>query len=152
MSDLPVVILGMNNPHSARPDTALLPWPRGCAGHRLWSMVRDVCGVSRAEYCRLTDRRNLLDARTWDYRAAAERVEDAWRTLEGRRVIFLGATVRALMWRPATAPASWTLDTARNVTWSWLPHPSGLCREYNDPIVRLAAGMHIEEELHRASS
>lgn len=152
MRELPVVLLGMNNPNSARPDAALLPYPRGCAGHRLWAMVHDVCGVSRAEYCRLTERRNLLDARTWCYRAAAARVEDAWSVLQGRRVIFLGASLRALMWRPVTPPASWRRDEARDVTWSWLPHPSGLCRDYNDPMVRLIAGLHIEEELHRAAS
>lgn len=152
MRELPAVILGMNNPHSARPDSALLPYPARCAGWNLWRMVQDVCGVSRAEYCRLTERRNLLDARAWDYCAAAERVHDAWRTLEDRRVIFLGATVLRLMRLPRVAPASWTLDKPRNTAWSWLPHPSGLCRDYNDPVMRIAAGMHIEEELHRASS
>lgn len=147
-----MVLVGMNNPHSARPDTALLPYPRGCAGHRLWQMVNEVCGVSRAEYCRLTERRNLLDARTWDPLAAADRLEDAWRTLEGRRAVLLGNSVRRLMRLPRVAPASWTLDKPRNTAWSWLPHPSGLCRDYNDPVMRIAAGMHIEEELHRASS
>lgn len=146
------MILGMNNPHSDRPDAALLPWPSGCAGHRLWRMVNEVCGVSRREYCRLTDRRNLLNARTWDVGAAGPRARDAWRTLEGRRVIVLGATVRRLLWRPVTPPASWTHDEKSGIDWAYLPHPSGLCRDYNDPVMRIAAGLLIEEELVRASS
>lgn len=149
MSDSRVVILGMNNPHSERPDSALLPWPRGVAGYRLWSMVHDVCGVSRAEYCRLTDRRNLLDARTWCHRAATERLQDVGTMLQGRRVIVLGRTLAHLMWLPSTTPASWVANSRFGCTVAYIPHPSGLCRDYNDPIIRVAAGLLVEEELCR---
>ena len=152
MSEQRVVILGMNNPHSARQDTALLPWPRGCAGWRLWKMANEVCGVSRAEYCRLTDRRNLLDARTWDARRASERVEDVGTTLQGRRVVVLGRTLARLMWLPETTPATWQRGGRFDFEWAYLPHPSGLCRDYNDQTMRLAAGLLLEEEIHRASA
>lgn len=152
MSDSRVVILGMNNPHSARPESALLPHPRGTAGHRLWSMVHDVCGVSRAEYCRLTERMNLVDAQTWCHRAAAERLQDVETMLQGRRVVVLGRTLARLMWLPATTPATWVANERLGCEVTYLPHPSGLCRDYNDPTMRIAAGLLLEEELYRAST
>ena len=139
----------MNNPHSARPDAALLPYPRGVAGHRLWSMVNEVCGVSRAEYCRLTERVNLLDSRTWDPSAAREGAAARWKALEGRRAVVLGASARNVLWLPAVGPASWSAGPG-GVTWAYLPHPSGLCRDYNNHLMRLVAGLLIEEEIERA--
>lgn len=142
------IILGMNNPHSEREDAALLPHPRGVAGHRLWRMTHEVCGVSRAEYCRLTERRNLLNARDWDPVAARRGLQELEVVLQGRRVVVLGATARAVMWLPATTPGRW--QRGPNYEWCYLPHPSGLCRDYNDPLMRLLAGLVVEEELERA--
>lgn len=39
------LIVGMNNPLSATPEHALYPWPRGCAGHRLYEMRAAAGGV-----------------------------------------------------------------------------------------------------------
>lgn len=111
-------------------------------------MVSDVSGISRAEYCRLTDRRNLLDSTDWDPVAARSGAAALWNDLQGRRVVVLGGSARAVLWLPGTTPASWRTD--RGVTWSYLPHPSGLCRDYNDPVMRLIAGLLIEEEIEQA--
>ena len=139
----PPVIIGLNNPHSGRSDTALLPYPKNCAGWRLWKMVHDVCGISRAEWCRRTERVNLVDAQIWDPLAGARRGEDLWKTLAGRRVVVLGAAPRnALRLNPSPA-LLWSVS--RGVTWCWAPHPSGLCREYNDPVMRYALGCRMEE-------
>lgn len=148
MLDARLVIVGMNNPLSDRPEAALLPYPVGCAGWRLWKMVNEVCGVSRAEYCRLTERVNLVSARAWDPYRAREAAAGLWSRLEGRRAVILGAATRTSLWLPQVGPASWTVTSG--VTWCSLPHPSGLCREYNDQIVRIVAGMLIEEELERS--
>lgn len=134
------VLVGMNNP---RPDAALIPWPMGCAGWRLWRMVHEVCGVSRAEWCRRTVRVNLLDSQIWDPLAAARRGEELWRTLEDRTVVVLGAATRAALRLNPTPVLSWSVSGG--VRWCWVPHPSGLCREYNDPLVRTVVGMRMEE-------
>lgn len=138
----------MNNPHSDHPGAALFPHPVGVAGHRLWEMVHAICGVTRAEYCRLIDRRNVLNARQWDLLAAAEALQDMEVVLQGRRVVVLGATVRNLLRLPATTLGRW--QRSPRFEWCYLPHPSGLCRDYNDPLVRLIAGLIIEEEMERA--
>jgi hypothetical protein len=111
-------------------------------------MVNEVCGVSRAEYMRLTSRHNLLDEPEWCPIRARGRVEGLWEMLQGRRVVVLGAAVRNVLWLPEEAPAAWTLH--RGVTWAYLPHPSGMNRLYNDELMRRVAGYLIEEELVRA--
>lgn len=144
------VLIGMNNPHSERPEAALLPHPRGCAGWRLWRMVSDVCGVSRARWCRLTERVNLLDSTLWDPLAAAARGETLWKTLEDRTVVVLGVSARSALRLDPTPALLWS--ASRGVRWCWVPHPSGLCREYNDPLVRHVVGLRMEELLERAET
>lgn len=146
MSDR-LVIVGMNNPHSERPDAALLPHPRGVAGHRLWKMLHDVCGMSRHEYCLRTERVNLVNATSWDHSAGAEAAGPLWRALEGRRALVLGATARALLWLPASSLGDWSV--CRGVRWASIAHPSGLCRQYNDPMYRLAVGLMLEDAICR---
>lgn len=148
MPDGRLVIVGMNNPLSDRPESALLPYPVNCAGWRLWKMVNDVSGVSRAEYCRLTERVNLVNARAWDPARARETAAGLWSRLEGRRAVILGAATRTSLWLPQVGPASWTVSGG--VAWCAVPHPSGLCREYNDPLMRVVVGLMLEEELERA--
>lgn len=149
MNDTPdsgPVLAGMNNPNSPRPDTALLPYPKNSAGWRLWKMVSNVCGISRAEWCRSTERVNLVDDTEWDPRRARARGEELWRSWRGRRVVVLGdATLRALG-LPKTPVLLWSVSNG--VTWCWAPHPSGLCRSYNDPLARWVLGARMEELLH----
>lgn len=152
-STLKPVLVGMNNPYSSRPEAALLPAPSGCAGWRLWRMVHDVSGVSRAEYCRTFDRRNLINTQWWDPLAARERGEALWRALEGHTVVVLGQATLASMWLPRPLELLWSVSGG--VRWCYAPHPSGLNRWYNNPVNRAAVGMRLEsllEEYRRASA
>lgn len=137
------VIVGMNNPNSDRPDTALLPYPRGSAGWRLWQMVHDVSGVSRHQWCRATERVNLVDGRQWDPLVASQRGRALWRDWVGRRVVVLGHSAREAICLPPAQLLVW--NHHRGVDWCWAPHPSGLCRHYNSPLVRAVVGMRLEE-------
>ncbi len=143
------LIVGMNNPNSGRADTALLPYPRNSAGWRLWKMCHDVSNVSRYTYRQSFEFVNLCDGQVWDVgaaRAKYEALESAW---AGRRVVLCGLAVLGVL-RLARPPAGllWA-RTARDLTWCYVPHPSGLCREYNNPLVRLCVGLRLEEEMHR---
>lgn len=173
------VVLGMNNPLSADPRHALYPHPPGCAGHRLWSMLATEAlvpeppeVVTQQKYCRALDRRNVLSARAWsaaDARREAGRLLDSLAPEEGdlfalekappdpvvRRIVILGVgTLRACgLPRPA-AWGAWAshyhLPTLR-LEYCLLPHPSGRCREYNDPDMVRLAGQVLLAEYRRSS-
>lgn len=148
------VICGMNNPHSSDPRHALAPHPSGVAGHRLWSMLAEVRpDVSRVEYMRAFDRRNVLAGSRWsasEARAEAER-SGLWATMQGRVVVLLGREVPRVLGLPRTEPLEWVhqssglLETHGPERWTMVPHPSGLNHWYNDPIHRLAVGSLLEE-------
>lgn len=144
MPDARPVIVGMNNPLSEDPRAALLPYPKKSAGWNLWRMAHDVCGVSRSEFRRSFEFVNLCDARVWCPIAARRKydtIESAW---EGRRVVLMGAAVLGVL--HLQRPSSGLIWQSRaGYRWCSLPHPSGLCREYNNPIVRRVAGLRLEE-------
>lgn len=138
------VLLGMNNPVSARPEHALYPYPPGCTGARLLKLLRRrVPDVSRQEYLAAFDRRNLLSKLFWsrdEARAAAEsfRTED----LRGRTVLVLGEQVRDLLGLEAQLVYPVERD---GVIWRQLPHPSGRNHWYNDDVCAELAAMLLEE-------
>jgi len=139
------VIVGMNNPLSEDPRAALMPYPRGSAGWRLWRMVSDVCGIGRAEWMRRTERVNLCDTKIWDPRLASAKAERLWPTLRGRRVVLCGRLTQQILRLSDSHRLEWR--ESDGVTWCWIPHPSGLCREYNDPLMREVVGLRFEELL-----
>jgi hypothetical protein len=138
------IIVGMNNPHSSRADTALLPMPKNSAGWRLWKMHNDVSGVSRAEHWRGFEFVNACDARLWDPYAARKKMANLWNSWPGRRVILCGRSLLDTMWLHRPPALAWHRDDG--VTWCYIPHPSGLSREYNDDRLRAAVGMRLMEE------
>lgn len=143
VGDRPILI-GMNNPHSEDPRHALAPYPSGVAGHRLWRMLSDRCGASRLSYMRAFERINLLNSRTWSPLRARAQNENLWSSLRGRRrVVVLGNAVKDVLWLSRVPYLRWTVTD--DVRWCLLPHPSGLCRLYNDELVRVAVGMRLEE-------
>ncbi len=144
------VILGMNNPHSTDPRHALAPYPKGVAGYRLWKMLNGIRPeISRTEYMRVFDRRNLLNEKFWDPVRSRRNSEDLWQTLEGHTVLVLGQAVRNVLWLSKEPPLLWR--DHRGVRWCSVPHPSGLNRWYNDPENVTAVGMRLEELYEQSS-
>lgn len=149
MSDR-TLIVGMNNPLSASPRAALLPYPSRSAGWNLWRMANEVCGVSRSEFRRSFEFVNLCDDRLWcpiAARAKYDALESAW---AGRRVALLGRAVLGVLWLKAP-PYDLRWRVGRPYLWCSLPHPSGLCREYNDETMRRAVGLRLEQEMIHAA-
>lgn len=146
MTDPRPLLIGMNNPLSRDPEHA----PEGCTGHRLWTMLHEACGASRAEYLRAFERRNVLSGRDWSLSAARAEAETLRPLLAGRTVLLLGRGVPAALRYPETEPLVWQTqggllyadDPAR---WCYVPHPSGLNRWYNEPSNRAALGRLLAE-------
>lgn len=130
-----LVIVGMDNPQSARPEHALWTQPPGCSGHRLWRMATARTGISEEEWLAMTDRRNLCVG-GWDLQRAKAQAEE-WRPeLEQRTVVQLGVSVYGAMRHHShrgmlRMPLEWQIDR----DWVYIPHPSGLCRSYNDDTI-----------------
>jgi len=117
------LLVGESNPYSLVPEHALLPWPSQSAGARLLSLL----GWDEDEYLASFFRTNLVRGRKWSLAAAREEVA-VLRSHDfyGLDVVLLGAKVsHAFEW---TAPLWEKSEGGRFVR---VPHPSGLCREWN---------------------
>lgn len=143
-----VLLLGEDNPQSSEPEHALYDYPEGCAGHRLRSRI---FGLSSAAYLALW-RTNLCNP-TWSTPAARERAKQLLelKTAPWDTIVLLGSKVAKIVGYPQMPPFSscrLRLDTdgARFDRFGdafapepgehqliYLPHPSGRCREWNDP-------------------
>lgn len=133
-----VVLVGESNPYSADPRHALYPLPPNAAGGRLARALE----LSAREYiAAFPDRRNLL-ARTakWSAPLARCAADDVLRAAPlGAVLVLLGAKVSAAFgvdYRPALflpRMAHVGTNVPRRRVVLVLPHPSGLCREWNDP-------------------
>lgn len=130
------VLLGLDNPHSRRPDHALYPAPVGSAGYRLWVMLRALePTLRRTHYASRFDRRNLCDypapLRQSYLRERFVALEDG---LGGRTVVGLGVRVRdAMGLRGQPACTLHRLSGSSVLLAGWIPHPSGRNRWYNNP-------------------
>lgn len=142
MKDLRPVIVGLDNPHSDAPEHALFPHPVGCAGHRLYTMMRDanLSGLWITAYTHGFERRNLSP---YPCPRSIETRRALWSRLladvdgDGPRervVICCGNQVRDAA---GLKTERCVLDEHRI---GWVPHPSGMCRAYNDPVVKLEVG------------
>jgi hypothetical protein len=118
------LLVGESNPYGSDPRFALYPAPDGCSGHRLCCLV---LGMRRADYLREFERKNLCDG-PWDMLAARRRAQElrTWKA----PIILLGAKVaRAFEFDPFEPFV--VTDGGRTLV---LPHPSGRCRVWNDPL------------------
>jgi hypothetical protein len=129
-----VVLVGEDPGPRGDPDCALYDQPEGRAGHRL----RLLAGLRRRDYFDAFARVNLL--REWPGRWSAPRAREAARALlpalDGRLVVLLGSRVRDAFGVAWPRYAFGLLDAGpgrRRVLAAWMPHPSGRCREWNDP-------------------
>jgi len=145
------ILIGLNNPHSRRPEHALFPLPFGASGYRLWSMLSAVSGMSRSEYAESFDRRNLSpdmrDLPKSELRSLGARAIDA--VPRGARVVLLGQQVRVAisdrLSRPLDASLTIHPQERDGVVWRLIPHPSGRCLYYNDPVARTMVGMMLAD-------
>lgn len=120
-----VVLVGELNPYGADPRYALYDEPPQSAGGR---MRRLVCGLPRREYLRL-GRVNLC-AGKWSTPAARERARILSDMAEHPAFVLLGRRV-ARAFGTDLEPFAWRrFESATLVA---LPHPSGLCRVWNEP-------------------
>jgi hypothetical protein len=135
-----ILLVGELNPFGADPCHALYHLPRRSSGNRL----RCLLGLTDLEYHRLLDKANLCDGQ-WSSGKARERLGTLLDSRgPGGVVVLLGARVRGVARRVAREKygADLRLDSfsglevgegeLRRVLVS-LPHPSGLCRAWNEP-------------------
>lgn len=137
-----VLLVGENNPLSADPAHALYPYPAANSGGRLCRIL----GMSPDEYLHTFDRTNLLSRDRWSAAAAREAAE---RVVAGphRRVVALGVKVASAFGVP-TAP--FAVHTVGGTDVAVLPHPSGLCRVWNNPDAELRARAYVYRALGRS--
>lgn len=115
------LLLGEANPYGGSPRRALWPYPKNAAGNRL----REILGLTTEDYLAKFDRRNLCP-RSWNLEEA-KRVAGEIESSRDFPIVLLGARVcRAfnLGFNPFTKCLMEVYI---------LPHPSGLCRIWNDP-------------------
>ncbi len=133
------LLVGELNPYGPDETFALYPSPRGSAGQRLAEFVM---GLDRADYLRRFDRANLCTFK-WSVPAARERAGELLQR-DNPVLVLLGAKVAGAfgqIFEPftvrRTALASRTLVV--------LPHPSGLCRVWNEPnaVARARAALRL---------
>lgn len=144
------VLVGMNNPVSSAPEHALFPYPQGCTGWRAWQLLRAAAGeVTRRQYLDAFERVNVLPGRQWDRHAArlaGPPIRDRL-VLDRRAFVALGAATREALNTPLTEPGEWR-DYLTGARCTWLPHPSGRNRWYNDPW-NAGAAARVLAELYR---
>lgn len=146
------LILGMNSPPNMDPKYVLWPDPPRCAGWRLWKMLEERTGASQRDYTEGFDRRNILTG-SWSASAArgilfGDRGEAVLPVpgslidrLRGREVVLLGEAPRCVI---GLQPDLIVPQDRYGVTWRSIPHPSGLCRWYNDRTNRETVALLLE--------
>lgn len=124
-----VAIVGELNPYGADPRYALYHEPRNASGDRL----RRILGLSVRSYVPLA--KYNLCVGDWMTVAARARAADVMRA--HRVIVALGAKVRAafMYWRGGlwTGQSAPFVASSGDHTFVVLPHPSGLCRAWNEP-------------------
>lgn len=130
------LLVGEDNPYGKDPRYALFPHPKNSAGYRLARLV--LAMPSRGAYLEGFDRINLC-AQKWTAAAARTTVISVMSS-DYDRVVLLGVKVAKAFGFVDRKP--FQIDRVKSVssTGVWferkyilLPHPSGLCRVWNEP-------------------
>lgn len=126
MANLKPMLVGESNPYGGDDRFALYPAPDGCSGHRLACLI---LGMHRAHYLEAFDRVNLVRGK-WSVTKARAMAESLWNRPTGQvpKFILLGAKVSAAFQTPFVP-----FEISEGGTILVLPHPSGLCRLWNEP-------------------
>jgi len=128
-------LVGELNPYGEDPRFALYDEPIGASGHRLREYI---LGIPRRVYLAdsLFTRQNLCVGH-WHRETARARMEILIDSLtSGDLVVTLGRRVaQARQSQYVPTPRPWEVQkvVSRGSLLLALPHPSGLCREWNDP-------------------
>lgn len=151
------VLLGMNNPHGRDVERALHPLIAGSAGAILYAMVVAEAAhrgepMTLQEYLQGVDRDNLLQSEDWSRVAARQAASDKINRLRGRRVVVLGSTLPSCLGLRTWDGRWYVCRDEANLTYSVVPHPSGLNRVYNDPSYRQRTGAHVLDLIRRYQS
>lgn len=121
------LLVGELNPYGADPDFALYPLPARASGDRL---CRLVMGLRRGQYLAAFDRVNLCTGK-WSAPAARKRADELCADDERQLFVLLGVKVSAAF-LPGK-PKAFTIEQRCAGTFVVLPHPSGLCRVWDEP-------------------
>jgi hypothetical protein len=114
------LLLGLDNPHSRDPRWALMPWPRGSAGHRLFCLS----GMRWSEYRASFDRANACDVQSPE-------------TFSGRTTLVLGKGAWRRIGHPDVEFFSRIFGPEPGTVYVLVPHPSGRNHFYNSSKNRL---------------
>lgn len=133
-TDMRPWLIGESNPHQKPGEDPshkydLYPLPKGASGHRLCKLV---LGMEMTTYLRSFIRRDLLTVK-WSVAAARSAASLVWRESGTAPLVLLGAKVSAafgLAYMPFTSIDHGCVDGLRKVV--ILPHPSGLCRAWQE--------------------
>lgn len=134
-----ILLIGEDNPQSRHPAHALVNYPAGCAGHRLQEQI---LGIVPEEYLAIW--RTNLCSPTWSQAMARQRFAVLMEMPDApwTRVVCLGRKVSQIAeeWTTRTSGIGvgfqlrpFGTATCGRVMLASLPHPSGRCREWNDP-------------------
>lgn len=148
------VLVGMNNPLSSDPRMALYPAPVNCTGWRVWQMLLDAGRASYShrleghplptgrDYAAAFERRNVLSATEWSRKEALASGLSLMDELSGRTIVVLGIRTAEALRLPRLPWCEWGTHyhLPETTTYCIVPHPSGRCREYNDPEMRERVG------------
>lgn len=131
------VLLGMNNPYSYDDYYALYPEPENSAGARLCAMFlaageRAGYPVTRQNYIDGFERRNLVRGDEWSMTRAKAAALPLFPLLQGKKVVICGKSVLKAMELRDHGWLTWSNRARDPVDYINIPHPSGLCREYNN--------------------
>lgn len=132
------LLIGEANPYGSDPYFALYPEPEGSAGHRLCHLVLGF--EHAAAYLRAFGRANLC-RRDWNMKAARQSAVNM-REVTNFQAVLLGRKVAAAFRCEDVPPFTVHRPWGDNFPNRWmvvLPHPSGLCREWNGPAAFLRA-------------
>lgn len=125
----PIILVGEANPYGTDPQYALYPLPERASGDRLCTLIIQ---LDRQEYLRRFERVNLCPSK-WSIKEArvnAEKLRTRAKTEDGILVL-LGSKVHTTFdWTFNPFTVTYLDPKGHYVS---LPHPSGLCRVWNEP-------------------
>lgn len=127
LQDKPILVT-LNNPSQ----TIGPLWPdfEPSPGWRLWQMMAEYTGASKAQFLRIFERHAVMDKSAYDWEYSQTKVQDTLQKLQGRsRVVFVGYDVLVgLGIRKRKMDYKWRYDYG--FTYTAIPFPSSSSREY----------------------